>query len=72
MDRMFKKKSKKPLKLSQGYTALGFAGVAAGVLGIRTQLDIGPKGERSRSYHDLGADRPTRLRLQPRRTPELR
>ena len=57
MDRLFDKKSKKSLKISQQHTSLGIpANIAVGPLGFRADLDIGPKGEQGRSYHVLDAD----------------
>jgi hypothetical protein len=59
MNRPFDKKSKKLLKSSQRHISLGIpTNVAVGPLGFRAELDVGPKGEHSRSYHDLGADKP--------------
>jgi hypothetical protein len=59
MNRLFDKKSKESLKSSQRHTSLGIpTSTAAGPLGFRADLDIGPKGEQSRSYHDLEADGP--------------
>jgi len=58
MNRPFDKKSNKSLKSSQRHTALEIpTNLAAGPLGFRTKLDIDPKGERGRSYRDLGAGR---------------
>ena len=56
MDRPFGKKSKKSLRLSK-HIVLGIpANIAAGPLGFRAELDIGPKGEESRPHRDSGAD----------------
>lgn len=53
----FNKKNKKTPKLSKNHIFLGIpANIAAGPLGFRAELDIGPKGEQSRSYRDLEAD----------------
>ena len=56
MNRLSDKKSKKSLK---SHITLGIPiNVAAGPLGFRTELDIGPKGEQGRPYHDLEGDGP--------------
>ena len=53
---MFNKASKKLHKSSQRHLSLGIpTNIAAGPLGFRAELDIGPKGERS---HPFGGDRP--------------
>ena len=52
MDRLFEKKSKKSHKSAQRHVSLGIpTNIAAGPLGFRAELDIGPKGER-RSHRD--------------------
>jgi len=61
MDRLFKKKSKKPPKYSQrGHSiSLGIptiTNVAAGPLVPQPQLDTAPKGEKICSYRDLDLD----------------
>ena len=59
MNYTFDKKSKKSLKSSRRHISLGIpTNIAVGSLGFRAELDIGSKGERSRPYRDLGADRP--------------
>jgi hypothetical protein len=59
MNRLFDRKSKKPPKLSQQHIILGIpAGIAAGPLGFRAELDIDPKGEQSHSSHDSEVDGP--------------
>ena len=52
MNRLFDKNSKKSLKphISLGILPIN---VAAGPLGFRAGLDIGPKGEQGRTYHGL-------------------
>ena len=58
MDRPSGKRSKKSLKPFQ-HIFLGIpTNVAAGPLGFRAELDIGPKGEKSRPHHDSETDRP--------------
>ena len=53
---MFREKSKKLPKYSQRHLSLGIpTNIAAGPLGFRAELDIGPKGERGRSCHDSEA-----------------
>lgn len=53
MDRLFHKKSKKSHKPSQRRLSLGIpTNIAAGPLGFRTDLDIGPEGEQPRSDSD--------------------
>ena len=50
MNYMFDKKPKKSPRLSQQHLVLGLpTNVAAGPLGFRAELDIGPKGEETRS-----------------------
>jgi len=59
MNRTHKKKSGKPLKLSQHPASLGIpTNIAVGPLGFRAELDVDPTGEESCFYHDLAADRP--------------
>jgi hypothetical protein len=59
MVHFFDKKSKKLLKSSQRYISLGIpTNIAVGPLGFRAELDTGPSGKQSRSYHDSKADRP--------------
>ena len=51
MDRLLRKKSKKPPKYSQRDIFPGIlTNTAVGPLGFRTQLDIAPKGEKNCSY----------------------
>jgi len=46
MNHKFDKKSKKSFKSSQRHISLGIpTNIAAGPLGFRAELDIGPKGE---------------------------
>ena len=53
MDHLFGKKSKKSRKSSQRHLSLGIpANIAAGPLGFRAELDIGPDGEQARSDCD--------------------
>jgi hypothetical protein len=55
----FNKKSKKSPKPPQRHIILGIpANIGVGPLGFRAELDIGSKGEQSRCYHDLEADKP--------------
>lgn len=57
MNFTFDKKSKKSLKVSQRHLSLGIpTNIAAGPLGFRAELDIGPKGGWRRSCHDIKAD----------------
>ena len=57
MNHLFDKKSKKSLKYSQRDIFLGIpTSIAAGPLGFRAELDIGPNGEQNRSYQDLEVD----------------
>jgi hypothetical protein len=59
MNYTFNKKSKKSPRLSQQHLVLGLpTNVAAGPLGFRAELDIGPKGEETRFYHGFWS-RPT-------------
>lgn len=49
MNNLFDKKPKKSLKPSQRHLSLGIpTNIAAGPLGFRAELDIGPKGKRDR------------------------
>ena len=58
MNRLFNKRSEKPLKPSQRHVSLGIpTNVAIGPLGFRAELDIEPLGGWGFSPHDLGADR---------------
>ena len=51
MNNLFNKKSKKSLKYSQRDIFLGIpTNIAAGPLGFRAELDVSPKGEKSRSF----------------------
>ena len=53
MKDLFNKKPKKSLKSPQRHISLGIpTNIAAGPLGFRAELDIGPKGEQRRLYHD--------------------
>jgi len=57
MNHKFDKKSKKSFKSSQRHISLGIpTNIAAGPLGFRAELDIGPKGESSH-YHTAEAIR---------------
>ena len=57
MDRLFGKKHKKSLKYSPRDVFMGIpTNMAAGPLGFRADLDIGPKGEKNRAYQDLEVD----------------
>jgi len=57
MDRPSGKRSKRSLKPAQ-HIFLGIpTNIATGPLGFRAELDIGPKGEKSRPHHDSGTDR---------------
>ena len=57
MNRLFDKKPKKSFKSSQRHISLGIpTNIAAGPLGFRAELDFDPKGEQSRSRHDLEVD----------------
>jgi len=58
MDRSSGKRSKKSLKPSKHIFLGTPTNVAVGPLGFRAELDVGPKGEKSRPYHDVGTDRP--------------
>ena len=58
MNRLFDKKPKKLSKSSRRHISLGIpTNIAVGPLGFRADLDIGPKGECTRSYHDSETDR---------------
>ena len=57
MDRLFSKKPKKSLKYSQRDIFLGIpTSIAAGPLGFRAELDIGPEGEKNPAHQDLEVD----------------
>ena len=72
MNYTFNKKSKKLLKSSRALISLGIpTSIAVGPLGFRAELDIGPKGKRSRIYRDLGTDRPDFVTITDENDPRI-
>jgi hypothetical protein len=58
MNRLFDKKPKKLSKSSRRHLSLGIpTNIAVGPLGFQADLDVGPKGECTSSYHDSDTDR---------------
>ena len=68
MVRLFDKRFKKSSKSSQNIFLGIPTNIAAGSLGFRAELDIGPKGEKDYNWEQIGL---IRLGLQMRRTPGL-